>query len=199
MNSNTDKLLTYAKQHGGLISTAQAKAMGIYRSSVYSLLKSGKLVKKERGIYGLPDADDDPLFGFQQSHTRCIFALETALYLHGLTEATSDEFTVVFPRGYNTSTVKSDGFITKTESLKTYGEGIEDIKTPQGNLVKCYSVERTLCDIVRPLNKVASEVIEQAYRRYLAKPHNNLSKLKEFAKLLSVEQQANAYLEKFAD
>jgi hypothetical protein len=98
----------------------------------------------------------------------------------------------------NTSEVKVDGYLAKTESLKTYGKGIENIKTTQGNLVKCYSLERTLCDIVRPLNKVAPEVIKRIYRSYLAKPHQNLAKLKEFAKLLSVERQAAAYLEKFA-
>ena len=67
--------------------------------------------------------------------------------------------------------------------------------TPGGNEVKVYSIERTLCDILRPHSDVDIQVVTEAFKRYAKRKSKNIPVLSEYAKQLKVEKQLRAYLE----
>ena len=46
--------------------------------------------------------------------------------------------------------------------------------TPGGNTVKAYSVERTLCDILRPHSHVDIQVVTEAFKRYATRTDKNI-------------------------
>ena len=37
--------------------------------------------------------------------------------------------------------------------------GKTELKTPAGNLVPCYDLERTICDVIRSRNKLGIEIL----------------------------------------
>ena len=76
-----------------------------------------------------------------------------------------------------------------------YDLGIEDVTTPGGNVVRAYSVERTLCDILKPHSCVDIQVVTEAFKRYAANSDKNIPVLSELAKLLKVEIKLRSYLE----
>lgn len=68
-------------------------------------------------------------------------------------------------------------------------------KTPCGNQVSVYSPERTLCDIIRPVNAVDTQIVVDAFREYTSRTDKNINQLIEYAKLLKVEKKVRAYME----
>ena len=82
------------------------------------------------------------------------------------------------------------------QSAKTlYGLGITILRTPGGNEVKVYCMERTLCDILRPNSRVDIQIVTDAFKRYTARQYKNIPLLSEYAKKLKVEKRLRAYLE----
>ena len=73
--------------------------------------------------------------------------------------------------------------------------GIIDIKTPGGNLVKVYSIERTLCDILKVRSHTDIQIVSEAFKRYSKRENKNIPLISEYAKLLKVEKKLRSYLE----
>ena len=61
--------------------------------------------------------------------------------------------------------------------------------------MKCYSAERTLCDILKPSNHVDVQVITNAFKQYAARKEKNIPLLSEYAVILHVKDRLRAYLE----
>ena len=40
------------------------------------------------------------------------------------------------------------------------------LQTPAGNLVPCYDLERTICDVIRSRNKIGTETFLSALKQY---------------------------------
>ena len=76
-----------------------------------------------------------------------------------------------------------------------YDLGVAEVITPGGNTVRAYSVERTLCDILRPHSHVDIQIVTEAFKRYATRLDKNISVLSEYAKTLKVEKKLRAYLE----
>ena len=69
------------------------------------------------------------------------------------------------------------------------------LTTPGGNTVRAYSIERTLCDILRPHSCVDNQTVTGAFKYYAAGSDKNISVLSEYAKILKVETRLGLYLE----
>ncbi len=188
-------IIELAQQHGGTLTSKMVTAHGLLRGSLKHLESRGHLLKVSRGVYTLPEAFDDELLAQQSRYSRGIFALETALYLANLSDRTPQRYHMVFPESYNLTSPKLEGIPCSTQVEKLYQTGIVTIKSPHGNDVRAYCPERTLCDILRPRNRVDIQVIAEAFKRYMRLPTRNIALLADYAKLLRVERKVQSYLE----
>jgi hypothetical protein len=73
--------------------------------------------------------------------------------------------------------------------------GIVNIKTPTGNLVRAYNMERTLCDIIRTQSNTDIQIVSEAFKRYAKRNDKNIPLLSEYAKKLRVEAKLRSYME----
>ena len=73
--------------------------------------------------------------------------------------------------------------------------GKTELKTPAGNLVPCYDLERTVCDVIRSRNKLGTETFLAALKLYAANPKKDLNKLNSYAKKMRVANILRQYLE----
>ena len=62
-------------------------------------------------------------------------------------------------------------------------------------MVSAYSVERTLCDILRPHSRVDIQIVTEAFKHYATKSNKNIPILSEYATILKVEARLRSYLE----
>ena len=64
--------------------------------------------------------------------------------------------------------------------------GRTTLKTPYGNTVLAYDLERTICDCVRSRNKMGSETFLAALKAYAARKDKNLNLLYDYATKLRI-------------
>lgn len=193
--TDSQQILELAERNNGVVTTAMVVEAGFSRGSLKYLSDKGSLEHSSRGVYVLPGAWEDEFFAIQNRYKRGIYSLETALFLFDLTDRTPIKFHMTFPSTYNLSNPKRDGIVCRGVKEPLYSLGITEVTTPNGNRVRAYSVERTLCDILRPRNHTDIQVVTDAFKRYVAKREKDIPLLSEYAKASHVEEKLRSYLE----
>ena len=189
------ELATIAKLHGGIIETKVAAEHGISKALLYKLCKEDKIHRIVKGQYILPDDMQDELLAISNRSGKLIFSHETALYLNGISDRTPFEHTVTAPSGcIPSAAIKSECkvYYIKPELFEL---GRTTLKTPAGNDVPAYDLERTICDVIRSRNKLGTETFLAALKLYAANPKKDLNKLNSYAKKLRVSKVLRQYLE----
>lgn len=193
--TNSEKILEILKKNNGVITTAEVTESGISRGSLKHLVNAGIIERAARGVYQLADVWDDEMYHLQVRYKKGIFSGETALYLHDLTDRTPMRFQMTFPNSYNLTNVKSENIKCNRVIKELYELGVVEIKTPTGNLVKAYNMERSLCDILRTQSDTDIQIVSDAFKRYTKRNDKNIPLLSEYAKKLRVEAKLRSYME----
>ena len=189
------KLSAIAKSHGGIIETKIAAQHGISRAMLYNLCKENKIHRIVKGQYILPEEMQDELLSISKRSENIIFSHETALYLHGISDRTPFEHTVTAPSGCIPSAAirtECKVYYIKPELFEL---GKTTLRTPAGNDVFAYDLERTVCDVIRSRNKFGTETFLAALKMYAASPKKDLNKLNSYAKQMRVSNVLRKYLE----
>lgn len=121
----------------------------MHRSILQKLMKDGELYRYGRGLYVHSDTWEDDFYLLQRKYGRGTYSHDTALYLLGYSDRTPAQYTMTFPKGYNTPSLKSENIIIKRVMPDYYSFGILELNSPCGNPIRVYDLERTLCDILR--------------------------------------------------
>jgi predicted transcriptional regulator of viral defense system len=191
---NTKKILNIAIENNGIITSAKVTELGISRTYLSQLVRSGELQKVDRGIYALPEAWEDEFYILQARYPAGIFSHESALFLLSFTDRTPSVITMTFPYGYHAQTLKGKVIIKKA-NREFYELGVEEILSPNGHTVRVYSIERTLCDILRGKNAIDIEQNLPAIKKYTNSSEKNIPLLIEYAEKLRVLNKLRKYLE----
>lgn len=189
------ELAAIAAEHGGIIEAKIAAQRGISKAMLYKLCKEDKIHRIVKGQYILPDNMQDELLSISKRSDKIIFSHETALFLHGISDRTPFEHTVTAPSGcIPSAAIKSECkvYYIKPELFEL---GKTMLKTPAGNEVGAYDLERTICDVIRSRNKLGTETFLAALKMYAASSKKNLNKLNTYAKKMRVEKVLRQYLE----
>lgn len=189
------ELAAIAKENGGIIETKTAAQHGISKAMLYKLCKAEKIHRIVKGQYVLPEDMQDELLSISRRSKNIIFSHETALFLHGISDRTPFEHTVTAPSGcIPSAAIKAE---CKVYYIKPelFDLGKTELKTPAGNLVPCYDLERTICDVIRSRNKLGIETFLAALKLYAANSKKDLNKLNSYAKKMRVANVLRQYLE----
>ena len=68
-------------------------------------------------------------------------------------------------------------------------------KTTFGNTVRCYNMERTICDLLHSRSRCDEETVISSVKNYAASKSKNLNLLAEYAKSLRVDKTLKQYME----
>ena len=191
----SEQIIEFAKANNGVITTADISRKGILRGNLKNLVDTGKLEKTGRGVYILPEIWEDEFVNLQVRFKKGVFSNETALFLWDLTDRTPNKYHMTFPESYNLTNAKKEGIICSTVKREWYDLGLVRVKSPGENIITTYSMERTLCDILRKRAEVDTGIAAQAYKRYVDRKDKNIPQLSEYAKKFRVEERVRRYLE----
>lgn len=191
----SDQIIQLAKENNGILTSAMITKKGILRGNLKNLVDSGRLEKTARGVYVLPEVWEDEFINLQSRFKKGIFSNETALFLWDLTDRTPNKYDMTFPETYNLTSPKKEGINCTTVKKQWYEEGKVQIKSPSGNDIIVYSMERTLCDILRKRDGLEVGIISDAFKRYLSKKEKNIPLLSKYARMFRVEERVRRYLE----
>ena len=191
----TEEIIKMAKANNGTVTTAMVVAAGFSRGNIKYLVDKGMIEKSARGVYILPEVWEDEIFNLQNRFRRWIYSHETALFLWDLTDRTPNRYHMTFPVNYNLTKPKEENIRCVQCKKELYDLGIAEVTTPGGHTVRVYSVERTLCDILRPHSCADIQIVTEAIKCYASKSDKNIPIISEYAKILKVETRLRLYLE----
>lgn len=191
----SDTIIQFAKENNGVITSAAITEKGISRGNLKKLVDEGKLEKSVRGVYILPEVWGDEFVDLQARFKKGIFSNETALFLWDLTDRTPNRYDMCFPNNYNLTNVRNEGVNCARVKQEWYDEGKTQIQSPGGNKIMVYSMERTLCDILRKRGGLDKGIVAEAFKRYVIRTDKNIPLLSEYAKKFNVEDKVRTYLE----
>ena len=191
----TQQIEDIAQANGGLVTTAQVVEAGIPRARLSDMVKAGELERVQRGVYCLADAWEDEFLSAQLRFPKGVFSDGTALFLHDFTDRTPFSLTMTFPRSYKATKAREAGIVVRTCADEVLDLGVCSVRTPYGNFVRAYDLERTLCDIVRGQRVIDVQIVNPAMKAYARKKGKSLSKLFEYARALGVEKKVRNYME----
>lgn len=69
------------------------------------------------------------------------------------------------------------------------------MQTPDGNTVRSYDRERTICDLIRKRTSTDPAVFRQAIQSYIRSKNKNLVRLSEYAKAMNMESRVRGVME----
>lgn len=188
-------IIKLTKKNNGYITTKEITNNNIPKIYLTQLVKEKKLTRINRGLYMLPECFEDEYYKFQKITNYAIFSLETALYLHNYSDRIPTFYSLTVPRNYN-------GYLTKINNIKlSYVKddllnlGVVEIKSPLGQKIKVYDLEKTICDIIKYKNKVDPEIFSKSLKQYTKSKDKNLNNLISYARILKVEDEVRKYME----
>lgn len=187
--NNEGKILKLAMNNNGYITTNIVEKNGIKRQFLGYLVKKGKLEKVARGIYILPEEAEDIYLILQNKSKKMVFSHMTALRFHNFTDRIPHIIDITVTNEYRGSLQNKENinlFRVKKEYIDL---GMIWVKSPYGNKIKIYDLERSICDIIRNKKDIELELFNKAIRDYHSKTDKNQLKLMNYAQKLGIEKE----------
>lgn len=73
--------------------------------------------------------------------------------------------------------------------------GVETVKSPHGNPIRAYNIERSICDLIRSRNRIDVQILNEALKRFVKLKSVDYSLLMDYAKKLKIGAIPKKYLE----
>lgn len=194
MDINTEIYLEI-KKNNNIITTAQIISLGYSKTLLVKYVKEGSLIRVKHGVYTLPNEVYDDMYTLMMSTKKIIFSHDTALFLNGFSERTPFSHSVTIPS--NTSlphSVRGECicYYVKPELHKI---GLINKSTTFGNNVRCYNMERTICDLLRSRNRCDEETVISSLKNYVKSKDKDLNLLALYSEQFKVGKVLKKYLE----
>jgi predicted transcriptional regulator of viral defense system len=190
-----DKIRVILRDQNGILLTSDLVKFGISRTYLSVLEKNGEIQRISRGVYSASAYMIDEMVSIQARYKGAIFSHETALYLVELTDRTPLFYSVTVPAGYNATSLKASGAKVYFVNRGLYLTGLTTIKSPHGNNIKTFNLERTICDVLRNRNQIDVQLVNEALKRYVGKKERNIDLLYSFAGQFRIQKIVREYIE----
>ena len=192
-----NQVLEYMKNNSDSITTEEINELNIPRIILTRLVNKELIVRVKKGLYVLKNCWGDEYFNLIYVNNSAIYSHLTSLYFNDLCERVPMEYDITVKQNYAGSLSSNKKVKLYYVSNGQYDLGLIQIKSPQGRNIKCYDVERCLCDLIKCKNKVYLEYLKYAFNEYYKIQKNDVKKLYEYAKKLNVYDKVKEFMEVF--
>ncbi|WJZ03956.1 type IV toxin-antitoxin system AbiEi family antitoxin domain-containing protein [Corynebacterium freiburgense] len=193
--SSAEVLSKLMRSNSGIICTRDALATGVSAPTFLTFVRNQGLERVAHGVYAEPGVWIDELWVLHRRVERIVFSHLTALYLHGIREYEPSSINVTVPTGYNATNLRGEGFEVYSVKKAAFDLGRTTVRTPEGNQVPVYDLERTICDLVRSRSQMEKRELIEALELYVQRPDKDLNQLARYAEELRVWRVLKPYLE----
>lgn len=191
-----DLIIKIMDQNNGILTSKNARKLGIDNKVLQRMHKSGEIERLEHGVYMDSNLMGDEYFITQYRCKRGIFSHETALFFHDLVDRVPFQLMLTIPSGYNTRLLKNKqryNFFYIKEELHLIGKMI--MLTPFGNKVYVYDKERTICDCLKKKDSLDTDLVLGAVKQYMKFPGADFAKLLKYADIFNIRKLVLQYME----
>ena len=186
--SNIEIIQKLMERNNGYITTKELEDFDISRNYLSTMIKRNMIERVARGIYIDISKIEDVYYVLNVSTPKIVYSHMTALYFHDLSiKAPDGSFDITVTKKYNNSKLKKHNVFYVDDNI--YNIGIIEVKTPYGNIVRAYDMERCICDIIRSKKRMDIEHVKYAIKEYLKRKDNDLVKLSKYADMLGIKEE----------
>lgn len=182
--ASVDKFNEFAKN--GYLKISEVKKTDISNYYLTTLLKEKKIEKVFKGLYLESSELNDRFYEIQYLSNKCVYSNLTALYFLEYSDRIPMIYDITVPRDYK-------GSLQQLENVKLYyvdkdilNLGVIIVIDEFGNEIKCYDLERCICDIIKNKNKLDRELVNKALRKYFYSANKNTKNLFDYAKKMKL-------------
>ena len=194
--SNIEIIKSIMLMNNGYITSKELSNLGIHRMYLNIMKEKGIIEKVGNGIYIDSTKVEDSYYVFSLELSKVIYSHMTALYFHGLSiKAPNDKYDITVPNNYFNFKIKEHNVFYVDKDI--YELGLAEVKTPMGNSVRVYDVERCICDIIRSKKRMDSEYVKHSIREYVKRKDKDLVKLSSYADKMGIKEEVMNYIEVF--
>lgn len=185
------------KNNSDTITIEEVNEQNIPRVTLTRLLNKNLIEKVKTGLYIIKDSWGDEYFNIIYKNNDAIYSHLTSLYFNDLCERVPLEYDVTVKQNYSGSLMQNSKVKLYYVKDDVYELGLIEIKSPQGRKIRCYDVERCLCDLIKYKDKIYLEYLKYAFNEYYKVQKNDVKKLYEYAKKLNVYDKVKEFMEVF--
>jgi len=196
-NKIKEKIKEIFYVNNGYIRTRDISSKDVNRRYLRDLIDEGVIEKIKQGLYRWKDAKfdvEEELVNVSKIIHHGVICLVSALAYYELTTYTPGEYTIAVGRNYNIKLPDYPPIKLYYFSDKYYMDGIEKIDI-NGNIIKIYNIEKTICDCLRYGNKISKDIIVESIKEYVKRRDKNISKLMNYAAKAKVKDVVQKYME----
>jgi len=167
--------------NNNMITTAQVVELGFSKMLLSKYVQEGLITRLRHGIYTMAELGHDQMYTLMLRSDNIIFSHESALYLNGLCDTAPATHNVTIPVDCSlpgSLKFECNCFYIKNELHQL---GLTTRRTPNGNEVRCYDAERTICDIARSRSRMDEGTYRNAILSYKKYPKKDIGKITEYA------------------
>jgi predicted transcriptional regulator of viral defense system len=191
------RAVTIFKQKGGVLKTAEILKAGIHPSTLYSLVKNGKLERISRGVYRLtdyPPLSNPDLILIAKRIPKGVICLLSALSFHDMTTHIPHEIHIALSFGAEEPRIEYPPIRTFRFSNMAFTEGIQTHRIDRVK-IKVYSPEKTLADCFKFRNSIGLDTAIEALKLYRDRRDMKIDEIMHFANICRVTKIMRPYLE----
>lgn len=178
-------------KHDYIMTTAQLDSYRIYYADIQQLLNEGFIEKIKRGYYHWTETyGEQEVKIINRLFPDAVLCMETALFYYQYSDRNPAEWNIMIDKNVSRSRTNID-----YPFVKAYR--VEPVLVPLGETkgsinfvdVRIYDRDRTICDVLRNMNKMDKEIFNKAIQGYVKDPKKNIPNLMEYAKILRIQKR----------
>jgi predicted transcriptional regulator of viral defense system len=188
---STDEVKELFAAYNGILRTDDLHRAKIYYKDIQALISEGAIEKVRYGYYQLVDSENpSEALTITRLFPDAILCMDTALFYYRYSDRTPFFWHLAVSKDSVKSRFKIDYPFVKPyyiePSVLSVGIATGEI---DGNPVKIYDKERTICDCLRSVGKMDRELFNKAIRSYLEDPEKDVPLLLDYAARLRVTKK----------
>lgn len=171
-----------------VMTTAQLSKEKLYYRDVQRMLEAGLIERIKRGYYHwAAGSGKGDVVIISRLFPDGILCMETALFYYGYSDRNPAEWNIAIDKNASRQRTRID-----YPSIKAYRlePALLSIGVTRGEInftdVRIYDRDRTICDVLRNMNKMDKEIFNKAIQGYVNDPQKNVPNLIEYAKTMRV-------------
>ncbi len=177
-------------QYNYVMTTAELTVSKLYYADIKLLLEEVLIEKIKRGYYyWIEDYGESEIVIINRLFLDVVLCMETALFYYKYSDRTPAEWNFAIDKNVSKRRTKIDYPFIKAyrveSTLVTLGEAEGEIDFYK---VRIYDRDRTICDVLRNMNKMDKEIFNKAVQGYVKDPKKNIPNFMEYAKILRVQK-----------
>ena len=181
---------TFSK-HDNIMTTAQLDSCRIYYADIQQLLNEGFIEKIKRGYYHWTETyGEQEIKIINRLFPDAVLCMETALFYYKYSDRNPAEWNITIDKNVSRSRTNIDYPFVKAYRVEPDLVSLGETKGSINFIdVRIYDRDRTICDVLRNMNKMDKEIFNKAIQGYVKDPKKNIPNLMDYAKVLRVQKR----------